>query len=59
MSDSISLVNVLVHDLSMQNEVNNSHCKYCKFGNFREDFIFAKFHENKTLVKWQNHFVVY
>ena len=37
---------------------------YCKFGNFREDFIFAKlriskFRENKTLAKWQNHSVVY
>ena len=30
--------------------------KYCKFGNFREDFIFAKlakFLENKTLAKRQ------
>ena len=25
--------------------------RYCKFGNFREDFIFAKFRENKTLAK--------
>ena len=39
---------------------------YCKFGNFRECFIFAKlriryakFRENKTLVKRWNHSVVY
>ena len=36
---------------------------YCKFENFHEDFVFvklricayAKFCENKTLAKWQNH----
>ena len=31
---------------------------YCKFRNFREDFIFAKlrmFRDIKTLAKWQNH----
>ena len=36
--------------------------EYCKFGNFREDFISAKlriFRENKTLAKWQNHLIVY
>ena len=37
---------------------------YCKFGTFREGFIFVKlciceFPENKTLEKWQNHPVVY
>ena len=37
--------------------------KYCKFGNFREGFIFAnlciaKFRENKTLVKWRDHSVI-
>ena len=31
----------------------------CIFGNFREDFIFAKLRENKTLGKWQNHSFVY
>ena len=35
--------------------------EYCKFGNFCKGFIFAyaKFPENKTLTKWQNHSVVY
>ena len=37
--------------------------KYCKIGNFREDFIFAKLAdtdipENKTLAKWQKLFVL-
>ena len=31
----------------------------CKFGNFREGFIFAKFSENKILAKCRNHSVVY
>ena len=31
----------------------------CKFRNFREGFIFAKFREIKILAKWQNHSVVY
>ena len=38
---------------------------YCKFGNFREGFIFAKlriyakFRENKILAKWPNYSVDY
>ena len=36
---------------------------YCKFGNFREAFIFAKlrakFRENKILAKWRDHSVIY
>ena len=32
---------------------------YYKFGIVREDFIFMKFCENKTLAKWRNHSVVY
>ena len=31
---------------------------YCKFGNFCEGFIFAKFRENKTIAKWLNYPVV-
>ena len=27
----------------------------CKFGNFREGFVFAKLHGNKTLTKWRTH----
>ena len=44
--------------------------RYCKFGNFRESFIFArvlfsrnfayaKFRENKILTNWRNHSVIF
>ena len=38
------------HKFNPVSVCSNLRTIYCNFGDFREDFIFAKFRENKTLV---------